>query len=154
MNHRLGVKFAVEGIPDCAGLRIKTLEPKGLYVSSEDPEAAKWHFENKVVEYVGACKLLASEKGGGWTLTERIDWDAALLAGEAQVAVRTVSAAEARFVRSEGELLLAPPVQMLTVEWFQNSEGAQICIVRDEGDLIDDWIVKAVLADVPKYVSG
>jgi len=43
------VKLLVTGLPESAGLRIRSTDPTGLYVSSRDPAAAQWYFEGTII---------------------------------------------------------------------------------------------------------
>jgi hypothetical protein len=145
---KLTIKFIVTGYPEASGLRIRSTEPVGLYVSSADPEAAQWWFERQVVELVAERKVLHREKGEGLAPVLEIDWNEALMSGCGKMIIRTMSVSEVMDTIREGTLDIIPPVKKLLVEWWPGRNNLQtICVVRDNKKTIDSWIVKSMKED-------
>lgn len=147
-HHELVVKFSVSGIPDSAGLRIKTTEPTGLYISSRDPAAAQWYLETMIIHLIIKRGLLKPTPGGGWSLVKKLDWPDITGAGYGEAIVCTVGRAEVQNMQRKGSPVLIPPVQKLTIDWWNNPKRELLCIVRDEGDMIDGWVVSAITDDL------
>jgi len=147
----LTIKLAISGIPDCSGIRIRSIDPTGLYISSQDREAAQWYFETLIIELVCARKLLVVEPGEGVMLSEQYtDWNNFLIQGEGEVIVRTISTQEVTVLKKEGTPIVIPPVQKLHIDWWKDPSGNPFCLVRDPGDAIDSWLIDTVKEDLEK----
>lgn len=150
MQKELGVKFSVTGIPDQAGLRIRSMEPVGLYLSSGDPAAAEWHFETLIVQLVMENKLLEWEPGGGLRLLSELNWPEIIAAGSGEAVVVTATAEEIANVKKVGNLVIMPPVQKLVVDWWEDPSGRSFCIARDKKEIVDKWFLDALEEDLGK----
>lgn len=145
-EHLFGVE--VSGIPDGAGLRIKSTGPWGVYVSSVDPGRAQRCFCQCLVQFAIGRRLLTAVPGGGAKLAEtQIDWDAMLLNGSGQIGVVVFGAAEGRVVRMHGSPIPHSAKEEMRMEWWRSPQGSLV-IASDPGDRIDGWIVDAVTADL------
>ena len=146
---RLAMKFSVTGLPDTAGLRIRSTNPIGLYISSRDAEAAQWYFETKIVELATIRKLLVPKRGAGVRLLEgRLDWSIFIISGTGEVVIRTMSLEETREMLRVSTPTVLPPVQKLVTDWWKDSNGKKFCIVHDPGDMIDEWLVRCIDEDL------
>ena len=66
------IGFEVFGYPESSGLRIRTTNSIHLYISGQDADAVKWHFETGVVEFIVRERLLSWEGLQGLGLKEEI----------------------------------------------------------------------------------
>ena len=143
------MKFSVTGLPDTAGLRIRSTNPIGLYISSRDAEAAQWYFETRIVELATIRKLLVPKRGAGACLLEgRLDWSIFITSGTGEVVIRTMSLEETREMLRVSTHIVLQPVQKLVTDWWKDSNGKKFCIVHDPGDMIDEWLVRCIDEDL------
>ena len=149
------VSFVVQGRPDEQGLRIRSVSPTGIYISSRNPEAAKWYFETAVGDLLLKQKIIELAPGEALGYYSRIDWNKALEEGGATIAMQKMSRAETREVTKDASPMIMPPVASLSVSWFANASGDSFCLITDDRNMVDSWIVDAVTADlpIPKNVS-
>jgi len=153
-NPLLKVAFTVTGLPDSSGLRIKSTEPTGLYISSADAAAAQWYFETQIVQLLLSRSLLDSIPGGGWRFNELLDWPKIIVEGHGEAIIRLMNVEETRDIRRDGYRTYIPPVKKLTAEWWRNADGHEFCIVFDGPDMIDEWVLEAVKEDAGRKVSN
>lgn len=147
---RLSVKFLVTGIPDTLGLRLRSTEPIGLYISSRNAEAAQWYFEKMIVEFVGVRGLLVPEQGAGLRLEEKLDWNALTVSGAGETVIRAMSVEETCKMLRVSTPVMLPPVQKLATDWWKDPNENEFCIVHDPGDMIDRWLVESIENDLAK----
>ena len=146
-NSRFTVKFSVSGLPDTAGLRIRSTDPTGLYISSRDAQAAQWHFETKIVEFVSRLGLLVPKQKVCLHLEESIDWNFVTISGVGEVNICALSVKKTQDIVRTASLVRFSPVQELAIEWLKNSDGNKVCFIRDPGDYIDRWIIDSFMED-------
>jgi len=151
-NPQLTVTFTVTGIPDTAGLRIRSTNPTGLYISSKNPEAAKWYFETIIFKLITSLSLLPHKEGGGLHLKEELDWDAITFLGTGELTICTMSPEETRAEVKTGTPIIMSPVEDLTVNWWKNPQKNEFCIIYDPGDNMDIWLIESVTEDLKKTV--
>ncbi len=150
------VPFTIVPIPDTTGLRIKSDNPTGVYVSSVDAFAAKSHFETMLIGLVSELKLIVPPEGGGWILVGPVAWDAALAAGKGSLVIRTTSPIETRAYMKEGTPSFGPPGRQLPTNWWQmgrmgdGTSGQRIGIACDDSQKVDPWITDNLFADLRK----
>lgn len=147
MPQQLTVEFAITGLPDTSGLRIKTLSPTGVYISSKDADAAKWHFEFTTIELILKRKLLQLDLGQALAFLHSIDWDDALTNGYGEVVVRVMTVEEVLTLKQSGHPVIIPPVQKLQIEWWTDPDEQPFCIGRDDTEMIDSWLIEMVKKD-------
>lgn len=129
------------GVPDTAGLRIQATNPKGVYVSSTDPEAAQWYFERCVLQLVLRRKLLDVVYG---VHAEPINWPATIHAGHGEICISTIDATTSKEVLRLGYPEILPPCKTLDVKWFSNRQGNEFCLIFDPGARVDGWLVEVL----------
>ena len=146
---RLTVKFSVTGLPDTAGLRIRSTDPIGLYISSRNAEAAQWYFETEIIELATIWKLLVPGRGIGVRLLEgRLDWSIFIISGTGEVVIRTMSLEETREMLRASTPTVLTPIQKLATGRYKDPNGKEFYIVHDPGDMIDEWLVRCIDEDL------
>lgn len=148
------ITFEVRGIPDHSGLRIKTINPPGLYVSSVEPDAAIWHLEATITELAHERKLLIVQKNEGILLSAPIDWNAAKESGSGSLTLRHVSEAEVRALMPGSERITRPPCIKLEVRWFIHPKKKIFCVVFDHTDRVDAWLLESLQFDIENDHAG
>lgn len=143
-------KIAITGLPDSDGLRIKSVEPCGLYLSMRNRGAAQLWFERFVLEYALQRSFVHFKPGGGACLADRpLNWDALILVGEGEITVRTVSVEEAAETVREGTPVIIEEHPRPYADWWQAPLG-DLLVIRDEKDRIDPWLVLSIQADLER----
>ena len=152
-QRQLEVEFSVQGIPDSAGLRIKTTNPTGVYLSGKDREAAQRYFEEALLKFASQRRLLHVLPNEGLTLTKEIDWSASMVDGLGHVTIRVMSFAETVKAIKGAIPTTVPPAQPMIIEWAQSPHIPLLCIVRDKSDTVDRWLVDSIIEDTPPVGS-
>lgn len=150
---QLKAAFSVHGIPDTSGLRIRSTDPKGVYVSSVRAESATWYFEKAIIEQVIALRLLPLEAGDCLFIPERINWDEAVQSGSGIATVTAATRAEAAHLLQGATRLVQTPVEPLVVERWESEAGTPFLLVYDRGDLMDDWLIRSATEDMQTRVA-
>ncbi len=140
------VPFTIEPIPDSQGLRIKTIDPWGVMVSSRDPEAAKWYFETTTQRLLTLLDDF-KHRGAGFGTHTSPDWDQALKDGSGTYAVSALTASEVRMFMSDAVPVLRSAKE-LVVEHWASPDKKPFILVRDEKDAVDRWFVDCINSEL------
>ena len=148
------IGFEVFGYPESSGLRVRTVNGIHLYISGQDADAVKWHFETGVVEFIVRERLLSWEGLQGLGLKEEIDWDACLIAGEGECTVYVLTTEETKEMMRDGAPIILSPVKEMYIEWWRGPNREPICIVRDKKEFMDSWIVESIQSGMSTLVKN
>lgn len=140
------VRFRIEAIPESPGLRICTTRPKGVYVASIDPIAARVCFVTSLIGLVKANRLLQTKPGESIACSP-INWDQALERGHGIVEVNVYDAAKTATMIKSADSMPETDAKPLRVDWFRHVQFGHMCIACDKPEY-DRWVMERVTEDI------
>lgn len=145
---KIPVSFRVEALPDTQGCRIRTTDPKGLYLSSKNREAAHWYFECVLIKFLQKTVLKGEGRIGGLGFAHPIPWNMLNIPTTHTVDVSVLSVSEARDVIKTATPNVASPPKKLRVSWWKGPSGRLLCLIDDNEKLVDRWLMESVKRDL------
>jgi len=130
-------------------LRIKTIYPTGFYLSSANPEAAKYWFLREVVQWAMASHLFPPNPGCFIGVEEHpLDWQKLLKEGQGDVFIETHTRDETEALKKVSTREIIPSAPKMVTDRWSGPNKEQLWMVRDPGDLIDSWLLDSMKSDL------
>ena len=137
--------MAVSVPPASGGLRIKSLDPVGLYIASADRAAAIWWFQQLIIDLALRRGLVQCSVIECFRLAGTIDWDYLAITGRGGFAIEKLSPEEAECWQ-QNEPFFAEEMQELQAWCWKDWKGRDMWLVSDSHSA-DPWILESVAVD-------
>ncbi len=132
--------------PEASGLRIKSTNPAGLYLSTRSRESATYWTGHYAADFVMKRKLLPMRPRLALTQLDPTDWEKLILEGGGDLYFSICSPEETHEMLKDATPVVIHPVPKLYANWWQGPTGL-MSIVADQED-IDEWIVETIKQDL------
>jgi hypothetical protein len=143
------IPITITGWPGSAGLRIRFSSMMAFYISSADPEAAKYWCEIAAVQMAVIRRLIDLQPDESAMLDRQpLDWNAIIMKGSGSLLVKAQSAADTDKAKQVGNRIFKHPYDLQVDRW--KSPNGPFFMITDKGDLMDAWILESIKSDLEK----
>ena len=147
MPDRATIKFQTSLRPESAGVRIRSIEPTGIYVSCADRDTATAFFEYAAMELAVERELIDRHPGQG--IAGKLDWPG-IIHGDGQGEIIVVLETQATIDETQrtGTQVFMTDRDAAVMDRWKDLDGNYFIIVRDNDELVDNWLVDELRKDL------